>query len=123
MRESPTIPKGTRHRSLHRLSKAADANDTLKFYSCNLLRLPIALQRPRPITQGSLSGAQLDITSTPPGAEISIDGNFVGDTPSSNLNVAPGEHVVILKKSGYKTWERKLKVTGGEVKVLAELQK
>jgi hypothetical protein len=65
---------------------------------------------------------KISVVSNPDGADIEIDGSFVGNTPSS-VELAPGEHVVILKKSGYKTWERKLKVTGGEVKVVAELEK
>jgi hypothetical protein len=46
----------------------------------------------------------------------------VGNTPSV-VELAPGEHVVIVKKSGYKAWQRKLKVSGGEIKLTAELEK
>ncbi len=65
---------------------------------------------------------KISVASTPDGADIEIDGSFVGDTPSV-VELAPGDHVVIVKKSGYKPWERKLKVTGGEIKVTAELEK
>jgi hypothetical protein len=51
-----------------------------------------------------------------------VDGNFVGNTPSI-IEVTPGEHSVVVKKTGYKTWERNLKVTGGSVNVSAELEK
>jgi hypothetical protein len=59
--------------------------------------------------------------STPEGADIEIDGNFVGNTPSS-IEVTPGEHQVVVKKSGYKDWTRKLKVSGGDIRLNAELE-
>jgi hypothetical protein len=61
--------------------------------------------------------------SDPPGADIEIDNNFVGNTPS-DVQVAEGEHTVLVKKTGFKDWERKLKVSGGSsVHLNAELQK
>ncbi len=71
-------------------------------------------------TSDSASG-RLEITSNPTGAEISIDGNFVGDTPSET-NVPAGSHTVTVIKKGYKTWERKLAVSGGKVTVAADLE-
>ncbi len=63
----------------------------------------------------------MSLNSTPEGADIEIDGNFMGSTPSS-IEVAPGDHVVVIKKRGFKDWERKLKLTGGEIKVAADLE-
>jgi len=63
----------------------------------------------------------LEITSSPPGAEIELDGNFSGDTPSS-ITVAPGEHTLKVSKAGYKPWERKMKTTSGNVKIVADLE-
>jgi hypothetical protein len=62
------------------------------------------------------------VVSTPDGADIEIDGSFVGNTPSS-VELAVGEHMVVVKKSGYKPWERKLKISGGDIKLNAELEK
>jgi len=71
---------------------------------------------------GSLS-AKLQLGSDPPGADIEVDGNFVGNTPS-DVQVAEGDHTVTVKKTGFKDWERKLKVTGGSsVHLNAELEK
>jgi hypothetical protein len=39
------------------------------------------------------------------------------------IEVTAGEHSVVVKKTGYKDWERKLKVTGGAVNISAELEK
>jgi hypothetical protein len=65
--------------------------------------------------------ARLQVTSSPDGADIEIDGNFVGDTPST-VGVGPGQHVVSMKKTGYKPWERKLSVSSGQVNVNANLE-
>jgi hypothetical protein len=64
---------------------------------------------------------KIDVASTPDGADIEVDGNFVGNTPSA-IELAPGDHVVRVSKSGYQSWERKIKVTGGDVHLKAELE-
>jgi hypothetical protein len=66
--------------------------------------------------------AKVTIASTPAGADIEIDGNFVGNTPSS-IDLAPGEHVIAVKKAGYKDWERKIKTTAGAINLTPELEK
>ena len=67
--------------------------------------------------------AKIQIDSTPPGADIEIDGSFVGNTPS-DVQVADGDHAIVLKKTGFKDWERKMKSRGGSsVHLSAELEK
>ena len=62
-------------------------------------------------------------TSTPAGAEIRVDGQYVGSAPSK-LQLAPGTHVVVLSMPGYAEWQRELAVTlGSDVNVTAILQK
>ncbi len=68
-----------------------------------------------------VSGAQLQISSIPSDADIEIDGNFVGNTPST-LAVAAGQHQLIVKKSNYKPWEKKITVTSGQISVNAVLE-
>lgn len=43
-------------------------------------------------------------------------------TPSA-IKLPSGEHVLGVKKSGYKAWQRKIKVTGGDISLVAELEK
>ncbi len=62
-----------------------------------------------------------EISSEPSGADIEIDGNFVGSTPSS-LGVAAGEHEVLISKKGYKQWRRTLKVSTGKITAVAVLE-
>ena len=64
----------------------------------------------------------LRISSDPEGAEIEIDGAFVGTTPRTR-SVQPGEHKVRLKQKGYAAWERKVAVEAGEMlEIDAELE-
>ena len=83
------------------------------------MRLDIAkFQPPAPAS----SAAKLQVESSPPGADIEVDGSFVGNTPS-DVQVAEGEHSVVVKKTGFKDWERKLKVSAGSnVHLNAELE-
>jgi hypothetical protein len=68
----------------------------------------------------SSASAVLAVNSTPGGAEIEVDGNFVGSTPSS-VPVSMGSHNISVKKNGYASWQRTIHVTGGTVNVMAEL--
>jgi hypothetical protein len=74
-----------------------------------------------PVSKQPALQATLEITSKPAGADISVDGNFVGDTPSE-VSVAAGVHTITISKHGYKPWERKLTVSSGKVSVAAELE-
>jgi hypothetical protein len=71
-------------------------------------------------TSGS-SNAEIAVTSTPAGAEIEVDGAFVGNTPST-VGVSAGDHSIVITKKGYKPWERKIKVTSGKIDIAAELE-
>ncbi len=60
------------------------------------------------------------VESTPPGADIEVDGGFVGSTPST-VTVTPGTHQITLQKKGFADWSRQLNVTSGNVRLIAEL--
>jgi hypothetical protein len=67
--------------------------------------------------------AKLQLESTPSGADIEVDGSFVGSTPS-DVQVTEGDHTLVVKKLGFNTWERKLKSSAGStVHIRAELEK
>lgn len=71
----------------------------------------------------SSAAAKLQIDSTPPGADIEVDGSFVGNTPS-DVQVSEGDHNIVVKKSGFKNWERTLKSSAGSnAHLRAELEK
>lgn len=53
--------------------------------------------------------ASISVSSTPDGAEISVDGAFSGNTPST-LKLKPGKHNVRVSLVGYKDWTREITV-------------
>ena len=75
-----------------------------------------------PVSAGPAAETQVSlvIESTPPGADIEVDGSFVGNTPST-VTVAPGSHEIAVKAKGYADWSRKLNVTGGSIHLSAVL--
>jgi hypothetical protein len=54
----------------------------------------------------------VEIKSVPDGADITVDGKFIGNTPST-VRLQPGDHKVSIQKSGFKPWERTVSVSPG----------
>lgn len=65
--------------------------------------------------------ATVEISSAPSGADIEIDGSFVGSTPSS-VTIEAGEHTLGVSKNGYKRWERTLRSSTGNIRIAAALE-
>jgi hypothetical protein len=64
-----------------------------------------------------------NFSSTPPGADIMLDGKYVGSTPSE-IELVTGTHVVVFSMSGFTQWKRELTVlSGSHLTVSAILQK
>jgi hypothetical protein len=103
-----TIPQGTE------ITAFVEGDMHLNMANFGVVPAPIAPPPPA-ITQASLV-----IDSSPPGADIEIDGAFVGNTPST-VPVAPGSHEIAVKKKGFTDWTRKLNVTGGSIHLSADL--
>src|SRR6266446_2495377 len=84
----------------------------------------VAAQSPAaPTPAATPTTAKLSVASLPDGADIELDGSFVGNTPS-DIDVPAGEHTVTVKKTGFQSWEKKLKVSSGSnVHLKAELEK
>ncbi len=53
----------------------------------------------------------VDFKSVPAGAEITVDGYFVGRTPTTS-KIPLGKHLVSITKWGYQSWQQELNVTG-----------
>jgi len=105
-----TIPKGT---EVPTFINGNFALDMARFKPAAPVQAPTE-------TQVSID-SEVAVTSTPAGADIELDGAFVGSTPST-IAVTAGEHTITLKKSGFTPWERKIKVTGGKIQISADLQ-
>jgi len=117
-----TIPKGT---EITAYVNGDVELDPEKFRVAATGQQPLSGQIPMPVPNaaGGVSLASLSVTSTPPGAEIELNGKFAGDTPSI-LKANPGSHKLTIKRSGFKTWERELQVeAGASISINAELEK
>lgn len=67
--------------------------------------------------------ATIAVKSSPDNAEVSVDGNFMGNTPAS-LKLGAGKHTVKVSLAGYKVWSRDVTVSAGsEMNLSAELEK
>lgn len=53
---------------------------------------------------------EINITSTPSGAEVSIDDQTVGNTPLSMTNIRAGMKNISLTKDGYSRWENSIEI-------------
>lgn len=111
------IPKGTEITAYVNGDSSLDRN---KFVTLNVSTDGSGTQ---PIFSGDAGTANLQIKSAPEGAEITVNGNFVGSTPSSFM-LKSGEHTVTVKKTGFKPWERFIRLLpGSNVTLDATLEK
>ena len=55
----------------------------------------------------------VDVSSSPSGASIYVDGESMGTTPDIIEGLDIGSHKLLLKKSGYEDWTKVVKVTSG----------
>ena len=71
----------------------------------------------------SQATVKCSFTSTPSGAEVTVDGRYVGSTPSV-VNLNTGTRVVVVSLPGFALWKRELSVApGSELTVNAVLEK
>lgn len=63
---------------------------------------------PSPDTTG-----QINVGSSPAGAEIYLDNTFRGITPMTLVNIPQGSHTIILKITGYQDWSSPVNVIAG----------
>ena len=63
----------------------------------------------------STTGGILNVTATPAGAEIWIDGANMGNTPATLTGIAPGAHTLEFRKDGYAPATKEVTVTEGKI--------
>ena len=98
------------------------SSEIMSAKAANVSAIPPSLPAPLAIASQppAMSQAGVSVDSVPAGADIEIDGAFVGNTPST-ISLAPGSHDVVVKKRGFADWSKKLTVSGGSVHLNAEL--
>lgn len=63
------------------------------------------------------------LSAAPENAEVSVDGNFVGNAPV-NLKLTPGKHTIVVSAKGYQGLTREITVMpDSEVRLTAELER
>ena len=72
---------------------------------------PAPLSNAAPATPDA--GASVQLSSDPAGAEITIDGSYVGNTPSL-IKLGPGTHSITMTMPGYAPWVRSIETAAGE---------
>jgi hypothetical protein len=82
---------------------------------------PAVAATPATVPAPEATMASLSIESSVAGADIEIDGSFVGNTPST-VSVVPGQHTIAVKKKGYADWSRSMNVAGSAVHLVADLE-
>ncbi len=96
-------PDGSR---LEGLNFALSAQDLINVMNREIPEAPLGIAPDARALEGS---GTVTVHSDPEGAEIYVDGKFVGDTPSI-LPLGTGTHNLVVKADGKKPWERNLDV-------------
>jgi hypothetical protein len=71
-------------------------------------------------SRDTIEAALVDVSSTPTGADVDVDGRLFGRTPSAII-LSPGSHEIAVKKTGFIVWRKKFKLSSGHSNVNVEL--
>ena len=74
---------------------------------------PVAAAAPPPPPPAK---PELEIWSSPSGADIFLDGAYLGQTPYK-ATVAAGEHTINLRKKDFSIWQRRVQATPGSRRI------
>jgi hypothetical protein len=75
------------------------------------------------IDESAAPPAKVAVHSDPSGAEIYLDGQLIGSTPST-VELPAGNHELSVRLSGYQDWTRTLRVlSGSEINLAAKLDR
>ncbi|MEZ4314211.1 MAG: PEGA domain-containing protein [Polyangiaceae bacterium] len=65
----------------------------------------------------------VDVTSTPAGAQILVDGRSMGRTPATITMIGGRESTLVVRLPGYSLWKKKLNPEPPKVDIHADLEK
>lgn len=73
------------------------------------------------IDEKILEKGTVQMTSSPSGAQIYIDNQYRGSTPSTLTGIEPGNHTVEFRYPGYESWSTAMMVSSGNNNVFVAL--
>ena len=73
------------------------------------------------ISEKAPEKATLQFTSSPSGAQVYLDNQFRGSTPSTITGIDPGNHTLEFRYPGYESWSTVMAVSPGSNNVFAAL--
>lgn len=115
-----TIPKGTEITAYINGDISLEPD---KFVPVKVVQTPPTVGTEQTPNPNAVDSSSVAVKSAPEGAEITIDGKFAGNTPST-LQIKSGEHTISVKKEGYTLWERTMTINaGGNITIDAALEK
>jgi hypothetical protein len=71
---------------------------------------PLAIAEPPKVPET----VSMDVSSSPSGASIYLDGSYQGITPKTLTDITAGSHNITLKLSGYKDWFQSFDLSAGK---------
>jgi len=71
---------------------------------------PTIIKLYRQAGKRSRQRASIRVVTTPPGADVTLDGVPIGTTPLERADLAPGEHYVSITRSGYAATTMKVRL-------------
>jgi hypothetical protein len=100
-----------------------------KGYAASVQTVQVAAGQATPISVALVAGEQLvgegriSVKANAPDARVFVDGGSVGTAPFDNKVVSAGEHLVLIRKDGFKDYQERIRVRAGEVvTITAELK-
>jgi hypothetical protein len=77
-------------------------------------------ERAPAVTPVDVATGTVNFVSTPDGADVYVDDQFVGNSPAT-LKLKAGKRLISAKKSGYGDWTREISISEGSVSLNATL--
>jgi hypothetical protein len=101
----------------------AVASEDRKYVPANVEVVISESKDEKKTTKAESATGSIKIVSEPDGADVKIDGNFVGNTPSQ-LKLTEGKHMILVTKEGFNDWSKEIQVSAGaDLNLKASLQK
>jgi hypothetical protein len=97
-----------------------DYTQTIQVSAGRITEVNAVFARPAAALQGipspsSTGGGAIIVSSVPSGGQVWVDDQFRGVAPVTIYNLAPGNHIVNMKLTGYSDWSTSVQVQAGQM--------